>query len=412
MRVEILAIGNELLDGSLADTNTARLAGVLRARGLGVHRGQTVPDEPDAIIGALAHAATRSDLVLVTGGLGPTEDDLTVDAAAAFAGVPLEMDQAILEHLKARYAGRGFPFTPNNAKQARVPRGATSLHNAAGTAPGVRLEHADTTFFFFPGVPREVQRLAEDHLLPWVDAHAPERPMESRVFKTFGKTESQVATLLEPLPRDPRVHVAYRAHFPEIRLTLHATHPDAAARQALLDELSGEVRRLLGTLIFSETPGDTMAGVVARELTTRGLTLATAESCTGGLIASLLTDVPGASAWFREGAVTYANEAKTRRLGVDPALLDAHGAVSEPVARAMAQGQRAATGADLAVAVTGIAGPTGGTEDKPVGTVHLALASAQGTTHLHRRLPFDRRRNRLGSAWAAMDLVRRHLVGG
>ncbi len=410
MRAEILAIGNELLDGSLADTNTARLAGLLRARGLAVHRGQTVPDEPDAIVAALAHAAARSDLVLVTGGLGPTEDDLTVEAAAAFAGVPLETDQAILDALKERYAARGFPFTPNNAKQARLPRGAVALHNAAGTAPGVRLEHAGATFFFFPGVPREVQRLAEDHLLPWLEAHAPVRPVESRVFKTFGKTESQVATLLEPLPRDPRVHVAYRAHFPEIRLTLHATDADADARRALLDDLTRHVRRLLGPLIFSERPGDTMASVVARALSARGLTLATAESCTGGLLASLLTDVPGASAWFIEGAVTYANESKLRRLGVDPALLQRHGAVSEAVARAMAQGQRAATGADLAVAVTGIAGPTGGTEDKPVGTVHLALASAEGTTHLHRRFPFDRGRNRLASAWAAMELVRRAVL--
>ena len=409
MRVEILAIGDELLDGSLADTNTARLARILRSRGLGVHRGQAVPDEPDAIIEALRHAAARSDLVLVTGGLGPTEDDLTVEAAATFAGVPLETDQAVLEGMKARYAARGFPFTPNNARQARVPRGATPLANAAGTAPGLRLEHDDATFFFFPGVPREVERLAEDHLLPWLDTHAPVRPVEARVFKTFGETESQVATRLEGLPRDPRVHVAYRAHFPEIRLTLHAIEPDQAARRALLDSLSEGVRRLLGTLIFSETPSDTLAAVVGRALAARGLTLATAESCTGGLVASLLTDVPGASAWFLEGAVTYANDAKRRRLGVDPALLDTHGAVSEAVARAMAQGQRTATGADLAVAVTGIAGPSGGTEDKPVGTVHLALASAQGTTHVHRRFPFDRGRNRLAAAWAALDLVRRHV---
>lgn len=411
MRVEIVVVGNELLGGDLADTNTRRLGELLRDEGLVLSRGQTVPDEIDAVADALMQAAGRADLVLVSGGLGPTEDDLTLEAAARALGVDLVLDAPTLERIRARFARRGFPFTENNARQAMLPEGAVALENPVGTAPAVRLPVGRATVFFFPGVPSELDRLARDHLVPWLAENAAVRPSLRHVFRTFGKTESQVATLLGPLPRGPGLHVAYRATFPEIRVTLHVTRPDPGAACALLEERAAGARALLGDLVYSEDAALDLPDVVVGALAARGLTLAAAESCTGGLVSTLLTSVPGASAVFREGVVTYANDSKTARLGVPAALLAEHGAVSEPVARAMAEGARLAAGADLAVAITGIAGPSGGSPEKPVGTVHLALAAAAGTTHLHRRLPFDRERNRVASAWAALDMVRRHVAG-
>lgn len=411
MRVEIVAIGNELLNGDLADTNTARLATFMRARGVAVQAAQTVPDVEAAIVEALALAGRRAELVLVSGGMGPTGDDLTMEAAAALAGRPLVLDEATLAALRARFEARGLPFTPNNARQARAPEGAAVLDNPVGTAPCVRLAVGAATYFFFPGVPHELARLADDHLGPWLGERAGARPYKSVKLKTFGKTESQVAAMLEALPQDPRLHVAYRAHFPEIQVSFHATEPDPAAADALLAAALGGARAALGDIVFTEDPQVELAEAVGQALLAAGRTLAAAESCTGGLVGKLCTDVPGSSAWYLEGAITYSNAAKTRQLGVSEALLAAHGAVSEEVARAMAEGMRAASGADYGLAITGIAGPSGGGPDKPVGTIHFALAGPEGTSHVRRRLPFDRERNRLASAWFALDMVRRRLQG-
>lgn len=414
--IEIVTIGNELLNGDLADTNTARLAALLRARGLAVRRGQTVPDVMDAIVDAFRRAAERADVVLVSGGLGPTEDDLTLAAAARFAGRPLVLHAETLARIEARFGARKIPFTPNNRQQAMVPDGAEVFDNPVGTAPHVQLEVTSSTdaaratrFFFFPGVPSELARLADDYLAPWLEAHAPVRRYQSRIFRTFGRTESQVATLLAPLPRDPRMHVAYRAHFPEILVSLHVEDDDAAAGAALLADRAEGVRRALGAIIYSEAADDSLPAVVARALVARGETLATAESCTGGLVAKLCTDLAGSSEWFREGVVTYSNEAKVARLGVDPALVAEHGAVSEAVCRAMAEGVRATSGAAWGLAVTGIAGPGGATEAKPRGLTWLGVAGPGGTRVVDRRWPFDRDKNRVVSAHALLDLLRRAL---
>lgn len=411
MRVELVIIGNELLNGDLADTNTSRLARWLRLQGLSVAAAHVVPDELDAIVGAFERAASRARLVLVSGGLGPTSDDLTMEAAARFVDAPLVQDAPTLTRLRARFAARGFPFTANNARQALAPRGATVLDNPVGTAPCVRLAApSGATFFFFPGVPHELERLVADHLAPWLGALDVARPYRSATLKTFGKTESQVAERLEGLPRDPRLHVAYRAHFPEIRVSFHTDEADPVAAEALLAATSAWARDALGEIVYAEDDGVTFVDAVAGRLLARGDTLATAESCTGGMIGAMCTDVPGASAWFLEGAITYANAAKVRTLGVPAELIEAHGAVSEPVARAMAAGIRDRAGATWGLATTGVAGPGGGTADKPVGTVHFALAGPNGLTHVMRRLPFDRDRNRVVSAWFGLDLLRRALA--
>lgn len=410
MQIEILTIGNELLNGDLADTNTQRLATLLRGLGLPVRRAQTVPDVIPMIRDALALAASRSEVVLVSGGLGPTEDDLTLEAAAAFAAVPLVTHEPTVRRLEERFKSRGYPLTPNNLRQAQVPDGAEVFDNPVGTAPHVQLAVGRARFFFFPGVPMELQRLAEDYLVPWLGAHAPVKTLSSRVFKTFGRTESQVATLLASLPHDPRLHVAYRAHMPEIQVSLHVEEPDAAAAAGLLEPAAAHVREALGDIVYGTDKADTMASVVAGLLTARGATLALAESCTGGLVSKLLTDLSGSSAFLIEGLVTYANASKRARLGVPEALLAEHGAVSEAVARAMAEGVRETSGATWGLSVTGIAGPSGGSDDKPVGTVHLAVAGPSGTTHAARRFPFDRERNRLVAAWSVLDMLRRRLL--
>lgn len=412
MRIEILTIGNELLNGDLADTNTQRLARFARARGLFIQAARTVPDTLSAIAEALAHAAARADLVFVSGGLGPTSDDLTLEAAARFAGVELTTHAPTVARLEARFAERGLTMTPNNLRQARVPATAEVFDNPVGTAPHVQLQVGATRLFFFPGVPHELARLCDDYLGPWLEDHAPIRRYRSAVFRTFGKTESAVASLIESaLTPDPRMHIAYRAHFPEIQVSLHIDEPDADEAERLLLASSAVVRERLGDIVFSERADEGLVEVVAEALSTRGETLSLAESCTGGLVARMCTELPGASRWFLEGFVTYANTAKSGRLGVAPELIEAHGAVSEAVARAMAEGARKVAGTDWALSITGIAGPDGGTAEKPVGTVHLALASADGTTHVLRRYPFDRSRNRTVSAYAALDLLRRALAG-
>ncbi len=412
MRIDLVIIGNELLNGDLADTNTRRLGARLRQLGLRVHASQTVPDDRLAITGAFALAASRADVVLVSGGMGPTSDDLTLEAAASFAGVPLELHGPTLDGLKARFAARGVPFTENNARQAMVPRGADVFENTSGTAPHVQLQVQGARFFFFPGVPRELEHLLETWLVPWLSDKGFGAAYSSRLFKTFGRTESQIATLLADVEAevDPELHVAYRAHFPEIHVSLHAFHTDPAVRTSALASRADAAARVLGDLVFATTPEDSLAEVVGRALRARGQTVAVAESCTGGLVGGAITAVSGSSAWFREGYITYSNEAKMRLLGVPPELLEAHGAVSEPVALAMAEGARARSGADWALAVTGIAGPTGATPEKPVGTVHLALAGPDGPRAVHRRFPFDRERNRVVSVHTALDILRKALI--
>jgi nicotinamide-nucleotide amidase len=422
LRIDIITIGNELLNGDLADTNTQRFAKSLRKLGLFVGAAQTVVDRVDDIVAAFALAASRSDAVLVSGGLGPTSDDLTLECAAKFAGVDLVTHTPTVERLNERFAARGLRMTDNNLRQAQVPAGADVFDNPVGTAPHVQLQvdraEQKTRFFFFPGVPSELERLVADYLVPWLGEHAPVRRYRSKVFKTFGKTESGVAALLEPggavggIRTDPRMHIAYRAHFPEIQVSLHVDEPDEAEAERLLEEAAAFVRTTLGDVIFSERSDMGLVDVVAQRLIERGETLSLAESCTGGLVAKLCTDLAGSSRWFVEGFVTYANAAKVGRLGVDPATIENEGAVSEAVARAMAQGARRVAGTDWALSLTGIAGPDGGRPDKPVGTVHMALAGPAGpddVTHLMRRFPFDRDRNRMVAAYQVFDMLRRAL---
>jgi len=404
LNVEILSTGDELLTGQVVDTNSAWLMDRLWDLGLMVRRKTLVGDDRDDLDAALRETTGRADLVVMSGGMGPTEDDLTIERVAAVLGVPLELHEASLRAIEGRFQRLGRVMTPNNAKQAWFPRGAEVIPNRFGTAPGfaVRLGRAEVVCL--PGVPLEFKGLSEEWLLPRVAGRLTDVPA-SRLVKLFAVPESHADQAMRPVMDDPAhadVRFGYRAHWPEIHVKWSVPGPDAEARA---DRILATVRGIFGDAIWGEGKDELPALVVTR-LAARGERVALAESCTGGLLAELVTRVPGASNVFDLGVVSYANAMKERIVGVPAALLEAHGAVSEPVARALAEGVRAAARATWGIGITGIAGPTGGTPEKPVGTVHVALAGPAGTKAVARAYFGDRDRVRKTAAYEALNLLR------
>jgi nicotinamide-nucleotide amidase len=403
--VEILSTGDELLTGQVVDTNSTWLMDRLWDLGVMVRRKTLVGDDRADLDAAIRETTSRADLVVMSGGMGPTEDDLTSECVAAVLGVPLELHPPSLQAIEERFRKLGREMTPNNAKQARFPRGAEVIPNRFGTAPGFAAQVGRAQVVCFPGVPVEYRGLADEWLLPRLRARVSDVPA-ARLVKLFAVPESHADQAMRPVMDDPAnagVRFGYRAHWPEIHVKWSVPGPDAAARA---DRILGQVRALFGDAIFGEGKDELPDLVVAR-LAARGERVAVAESCTGGLLAELLTAVPGASSVFDLGVVAYANAMKERVVGVPAAVLAAHGAVSEPVARALAEGARAAAGATWGVGITGVAGPTGGTAEKPVGTVHLALAGPGGTAHVARSWRGDRDRIRKTAAYDALDTLRR-----
>ena len=419
LHLEILNTGTELLLGRVLNTHQQWLCRRFADAGYVVARQTAVADTAREIAGAVREALGRADLVVVTGGLGPTADDLTRDALAALVGRPLREDPAVAAHLRAWYAARGRTPTPAVMVQARVPEGAVVLPNAHGTAPGLLIEvrpnpHSPAGrpawLVLLPGPPRELRPMFTEQVLPWVQRTWPlATPFVCRTLRTTGVPESLMeARLAAPLaPLAARgLEIGYCARPGEVDVRLAARTADAAA---LVAEAVAVVRGEVGRHVYGEED-DTLEAVVVRALTEQRRTLAVAESCTGGRLASRITDVPGASAVFLGGFLTYANALKERLVGVSAELLAAHGAVSEPVARVMAEGARARTGADFALAVTGIAGPGGGTPDKPVGTVFIALAATGGTEVRQFLNAFDRETFKHMSSQQALELLRQRLV--
>ncbi len=402
--VEILSTGDELLTGQIVDTNSAWLMDRLWDLGVMVRRKTLVADDRADLDAAIRETSARADLVVMSGGMGPTEDDLTSECVAGVLGVPLELDEPSLHAIEERFRKFGRTMTPNNAKQARFPRGAEVIPNRFGTAPGFAARVGRAEVVCLPGVPVEFKGLAKEWLLPRVAARLGEVP-SARLVKLIGVPESHADHAMRPVMDDPAnagVRFGFRAHWPEVHLKWSVPGRDAAARA---DRIAAAVRAIFGDAIWGEGKDELPEIVVAR-LAARGERVAVAESCTGGLVAELVTRVPGASAVLDLGVVAYANAMKERVVGVPAALLAAHGAVSEPVARALAEGVRAAAGATWGIGITGIAGPTGGTPEKPVGTVHLALAGPKGTGHVHRVYRGDRERIRRHAAYEALNLLR------
>ena len=411
-RAWIVTIGDELLRGEIVDSNKSFLSERLLLVELECERHVTVADDRAAIEETLREAARRARVVLVTGGLGPTLDDITTEVAAAAFGRELARDPEQLERIAAYFRSVGREMSENNAKQADFPEGAEVLPNPIGTAPGFGLEADGALLFFMPGVPRELYRMMDDQVLPRLERRLErERVVRARLLRTFGLGESTLDNELGDLDRqDPDVTLGFRTQFPDnlVRVLVRAATEAEAVRK--LDAVTGEIEKRLGPLLVG--PGEQqMPEIVGRLLLETGTTLAVAESCTGGLIASRLTDVPGSSGYLLEAIVAYSNRSKLRHLGVRARDLEVHGAVSEPVALQMAVGVRERSGADLGVATTGIAGPTGGTPEKPVGTVVIALADADGEHVRSYQLMRERSRNKELAAQLALEWIRRRLLG-
>jgi nicotinamide-nucleotide amidase len=410
MRAELLSVGTELLLGQITDTNAAYLARLLAGYGVDVLFKQTVGDNLERVQDAVRLALSRADLVITTGGLGPTEDDLTVEAVAAVVGAPLVFDQAVADRIAGFFSRRQRQAPQSIFRQARIPQGAQVLPNRRGTAPGLIVPAGGRTIFMFPGVPHEMEGLVADGLVPWLAARAGGEVIRSRVLRITGMGESMVEEQVRDLIHGTNPTVAPLAKLGEVHLRITAkARPDRVA--PMIDEVEAGLRARLGDAVFG-IDDEQLHEVTARLLIDRRRTLAVAESCTGGMISARLTEVPGASAFMRAGFVVYSNDAKIRDLGVPAHLVAAHGAVSAEVAAAMAEGARRQTGADLGLAVTGIAGPSGGTPEKPVGLVYLALSQNGTTRALEQRFGGEPGRAiiRHLAAQAAINLVRLTLL--
>lgn len=409
MIVEVLNTGTELLLGNVINTHLAFFGRALFPIGLRISRQTTVPDGMP-VRDALVEAMGRCDVLLVTGGLGPTTDDVTREIVAELLGLELRVDDSVTEAIRARCALRGYPFLERMHRQTMVPQGATVLPNANGTAPGLYLPaHGTSTsrtphLFLLPGPPRELMPMFDEFVLPRLRGLSASAGIECRVYRCVGIGESQVEERIGlRLSTVPGLEVGYCARPNEVDFRLIGS-------KELLDEIEPQVIAELGVKIAAKDERS-LEEVVVGLLRERQTTVAVAESCTGGLLANRLTNVPGASEIFLAGYVTYANAAKVATLGVDAALIESHGAVSEPVARMMAEGALARSGSDFALSTTGIAGPGGGSTEKPVGTVFLALAQKEKETRVWREnFASDRETFKQLATQAALDALRRRLL--
>jgi nicotinamide-nucleotide amidase len=405
MTVALLSIGTELTRGEITNTNAAWLGAELTAAGFTVVEASTVDDDIGRIVAAIRQLSSTHRLVIATGGLGPTTDDLTALAAARSCGVELVRDESTLLAIRRRVEGRGKVMNPGHVKQSDVPSGSEILPNSSGTAPGFAIHLGDSTVFFLPGVPREMKTMFAEQVLPRVRPAAPNNTFQVRL-RTYGLPESTLGERLTGVEETyPGITLGYRVHYPEVDVKVHAR----AATQSIAHELAlkatADVSERLGTAVYGEGD-DAFPEIVGRAVRARGWRLAVSESCTGGLISHLLTSYP-ASDYLVGGAVTYANSAKTRLLGVAEDTLRGHGAVSAEVAAEMAQGVRRLCEVDVALSVTGIAGPTGGTATKPVGLCYWAVSHPGGLVVRDRVFAGDREEVQLGAAYAVLDLLRR-----
>lgn len=402
--IAVLTTGDELLNGDRADTNTGTIASILARHGYRLRCSLSVPDHEKEIEAALRYLVGQVQAVIVTGGLGSTIDDLTARAAARALGQALVINEEALHMVREFFRRRNRTMEPTNERQALLPLRAIPLPNPVGTAPGFRLREPGCELFFLPGVPKEMKAMFEQSVLPTLqDLHPSEGALQQRCFKLFGLPEPKINQLIPYDQLPPGIQVAFGLDYPLVLVKLKAGG-DAVDWQ--LDQAEALLVRELGDTVMARD-GETPEGNVGKLLTAAGLTLSLAESCTGGLIASLLTSQPGASAFLERGAVTYADSAKLDWLQVPPPVLRQHGAVSEACARAMAAGLKRVSDTDLALAVTGIAGPDGGTPEKPVGTVFMAMATPQGVHVKKYNFNGDRQQVQRMSAFMGLEWLRR-----
>jgi nicotinamide-nucleotide amidase len=415
----ILSVGDELVLGQTVDTNSAWLSQQLAALGCAVAAHITVADEQRAIEDVMRESVGRCDYLIVSGGIGPTEDDLTRQALAAVMNVPLEMNDGWLKQLDEYFVKRGRPMPEANKIQAMIPRGATLIWNTCGTAAGIDAVYMtgdlknSCRVFVMPGVPKEMKAMFERDVRPHIEKESSGAVILSRTLHTFGLGESAIAEKLGEMmmrAKNPSVGTTVSQGIVSLRINSRFDSRERAQRE--LDRVEQECRERLGDLIFG-ADDETLAMAIAASLAPSRKTIATAESCTGGLLAKMLTDVPGSSEYFQTGFVTYSNRSKYDRLGVSMEIININGAVSEPVVQAMAKNARRLAKSDFALAISGIAGPSGGSDQKPVGTVCIALAVDQNSTPVARTFlfPGDRECVRDRAAKMALTMLRYHLLG-
>jgi len=409
MDAEIIAVGSELLTPHRLDTNSLYLTEQLNALGIEVRLKTVVGDDSARLAAVFRAALGRSPLVILTGGLGPTEDDVNRAVAAEVLGRRLHEVPEIRRHIEERFARLGRSMAENNLRQALVPEGAAWLPNDHGTAPGIWLEHKGVTVVLLPGPPGELKAMFEAQCRPRLERIASGERIRSRVLKVVGLPESEVDQRIAPVYKAYSNPVTTILATPgAIEVHLRARAASDAEAEALLTDLGGKIELALGDHVFSAR-GESLEEVVGMFLVMKHKTVAVAESCTGGLLSERLTRTPGSSNFFAGGAVCYSNELKTKLVGVPPSLIEAHGAVSKPTAQALAEGIRQRAAASLGVGVTGIAGPGGGTPEKPVGLVYIALADERGTEVREFRFPGSRERIRQWASQAALEMVRRRV---
>src|SRR5438552_3669919 len=409
MDAEIIAVGSELLTPDHTDSNSLFLTRRLNENGIEGRLKTIVGDDRERLAAVFRAALKRSELIMLTGGLGPTEDDINRDVVAEVLRRPLREIAEIRQRLESLFQRLGRKMSENNLRQAMVPEGAAWLENKNGTAPGIWIEHKGRTIVLLPGPPRELEAMFDAACLPRLTRLAAGNRIRARVLKVVGLPESEVDQRIAPIYKtyaNPTTTILAISGAIEVHLRAHA--PSAEAADARLGELAEKIEAILGDHVFA-THGETLEEVVGMYLVMNQKTVAVAESSTGGLLAERLTRTPGSSKYFLGGAVCYSNTLKVRLASVPENLLEKHGAVSKPVARAMAEGIRRNTGADIGVGITGIAGPGGGTAEKPVGLVFISMADERGTEVREFRFPGDRARVRLWATQAALELIRRRI---
>ena len=411
MKVDIISIGDEILIGQIVNTNATWMAELLNQSGFAIREIKSIADEGEAIVEALDLAKGKADLVLVTGGLGPTKDDRTKEVICDYFNTELEMNEAALAHVKGFFEKRGYDLTEVNRLQAMVPKACTAVHNEMGTAPGMHFDFDGTSYVFMPGVPSEMKYIMKSYVLPEFSKSGNVDSIVQKTILTHGMGESFLADRIEEWENSLPSHIslAYLPSPGRVRLRLRAT---GNSRVALMQEIGGyvyQLHELIPELIYGYDD-ETMESVIGEMLKELNYTIATAESCTGGRIAQKLTSVAGSSTYFKGSIVAYSNEIKVELLGVDAGVIEKHGAVSEEVVRQMAEGARNRIGTDYAIATSGIAGPSGGTEDKPVGTIWVGMAGPHYTMAKKFQFGNHRERNLQWSYMAALNLLRLELM--
>ena len=407
---EIIAVGSELLTPSRVDTNSLYLTELLNSIGIEVELKTIVGDSENRLEQVLREAIKRSELVIATGGLGPTEDDITKKVVARVIKKQMVLEERILERIQFRFRSRGLEMPTNNARQALVPVGARILENPVGTAPGLWIEHEGCHILLLPGPPRELKVIFEASCMPRLTEFSGGIRLATQVFKVTGMTESRLDEIIAPIYtryKNPTTTILAAAG--EIHVHLIAKGKSEEDAKRILTDLADKIEYELGDFVFSRGE-ESLEQIVGYYLLMRQMTLAVAESCTGGLISQRITSVPGSSSYFLCGVTCYSNASKIDLAGIPPLLIEMNGAVSPEVAKGLAEGIRLKTGATIGVGVTGIAGPAGGSVNKPVGLVHIALALDNTVEHQEHRFGGDRERIRLWASQAALDMVRRKLI--